>query len=97
MVIQPKHKVDGAEIRKRRQAMGLTAAELGQKIGVSEKHILGIENEYETQRNPSYFVLMDLAELFGCTMDDLTTRRTGEHDGKGKGKKTGRSQNRGSS
>lgn len=58
-------------VRETRTNLGLTRPALARVLGVSSKHILTIE----TGRNaPSLSVLLDLADAFECSIDDLYPR-----------------------
>ena len=56
------------DIRRRREALGLTQKELGARVGVSRQAI----NAVETGKfDPSIHLAYDLARLFGVTIEEL--------------------------
>lgn len=62
-------------VRERRQALGLTQAELGERVGVSRQSINAIE---QGKYIPSLPLAIQLARVFGVGTDDcftLTERR----------------------
>ena len=63
-------------IRKFRESYGLTQSQVAEKIGVS----LDTVSRYETgKREPRASDLMRMAQLFGCSIDDLVkSESTGE-------------------
>lgn len=58
----------GENLREHRIAVGLTQAQLAQKIGVSKACIGMWENN---DRKPDIISLKQLANIFGCTTDEL--------------------------
>jgi transcriptional regulator with XRE-family HTH domain len=62
--------INGAEVRSRRRSAGLTLQELGERIGCSRSHLSEIEAGRKT---PSLPLAAELAEAFGCKVDDLLT------------------------
>lgn len=56
------------DIRNRRKAMGMTQAKLSEKLGCSA--ITVCQWEIGT-RTPGIETLVKLADIFGCTVDDL--------------------------
>lgn len=56
------------QIRRRREALGLTQKELGARVGVSRQAI----NAVETGKfDPSIHLAYELAQLFGVTIEEL--------------------------
>ena len=53
------------------QAKGLNNSELARKIGVTEKHVRDILGGI---KQPSLARASELAELMGCSIDDLVER-----------------------
>ncbi len=58
----------GRRIRQTRRAKGLTQKKLGDRIGISDRHISSIENGRE---NPGFELLIRLCEALGVTPDYL--------------------------
>ena len=58
----------GAVIKAARNKKGWTQGELGEKIGVGERHIMGIENE---GKFPSYEVLYSLVHELNIPGDNV--------------------------
>lgn len=58
----------GANIRDRREALGLTQAYVAQQAGISQAMLCQIERE---TKNPSLQVGREIARLLSCTVDDL--------------------------
>lgn len=55
-------------IKNKRECLGLTQMELAQRIGVTQ----GAVTQWETgATKPSTDTLMKIAEVFGCTVDEL--------------------------
>ncbi len=59
-------------VRERRQALGLTQAELGEAVGVSRQSINAIE---QGKYIPSLPLALQLARVFGVGTDDCFTLR----------------------
>jgi len=58
-------------IRMRREAMGMTKKGLAEKVGISEQSLAN----WESRRFlPTVQSLCDLADVFGCTVDELLGR-----------------------
>lgn len=56
------------DIKKRRKRLGLTQREMSEKLGVKQNTL----SQYEKgKREPGINMLRKLADLFGCTIDDL--------------------------
>ena len=51
-----------------RRARGLSQEELAQKVGVRRETIGNLENG---KYNPSLKLAMDIAKVFGCTVEEL--------------------------
>ena len=62
----------GTEIRKQRLAKGWTQKELAKLVGVAESTISGYERN---ERVPYLYVIKRLADVLGCTCDDLFGRK----------------------
>ena len=56
------------KIREYRERAGLTQAELAEKVGVRRETLLHLESG---KYNPSLKLAMDLAKLFGVTVEEL--------------------------
>ena len=56
------------KIREYRERAGLTQAELAAKVGVRRETLLHLESG---KYNPSLKLAMDLAKLFGVTVEEL--------------------------
>lgn len=56
-------------IKKRREALGLTPTQLGDRVGVSCSSICQYESGYA---NPTLKTALALASVLGCTVEDLT-------------------------
>lgn len=61
----------GAEIKRRREAIGLTQLELADKLGVSRPLIAQYERG---SKQPTMPIGYEIAAVFGCTVDDLYGR-----------------------
>ena len=59
----------GKNVRIHRTLNGLTQAQLGDMTGVSERMIKFIE---KGQKAPSLFLTMEMAKVFGCSLDEIT-------------------------
>lgn len=57
-------------IKKRRTAMHLTQQKLGERVGVSQSAVGMWESGIRT---PQTKILLKLAEVLGCTVDDLVS------------------------
>lgn len=62
-------KTDGGALRRRRQLLGLTIAELAQQAEYSAHHISQIELGHENA-GPGF--LRKMAQLLGCEIADIT-------------------------
>lgn len=58
----------GINIKRAREAMGLSQYALANKVNVSQEMICQVERG---RKSPSVALLADIAAVFGCTMDDL--------------------------
>lgn len=73
----------GAFLAARRKELGMTQAELAEKMGVTDKAVSKWERDLSC---PDVDALPRLAEIFGVTVDDLLrarardTRENGKHD-----------------
>jgi len=65
---QPRTAALGPNVRRRRNRRGLMAKDLAAQAGLSVSYVCDIENG---RANPSLPVLVKLAELLGCSIDDL--------------------------
>ncbi len=60
------------EIKKRREAEGLSQEELAERLGVDRTMISHIENG---RKDPSVKLLIDIAEVLHCTTDELVAKK----------------------
>lgn len=58
----------GKQIRKRRQAYGITQEAIANQLDVNPSHISNIENG---RANPSLTVLVKIANILSCSVDDF--------------------------
>jgi putative transcriptional regulator len=65
------------EVRKHRQAGGLTQQELAEKVGVTRQTVLSIEKGKYT---PSVALALNLAAVLGVRVEDLFQRNPGDCD-----------------
>lgn len=67
----------GDMILKKRQAAGMTQEQLAAQVPCSRTIIAQYEIGLKT---PSVSIVARLADVFGCTVDELIGRRNDEHD-----------------
>lgn len=67
----------GKMILKKRQAAGMTQEQLAAQVPCSRTIIAQYELGLKT---PSVSIVARLADVFGCTVDELIGRRNDEHD-----------------
>lgn len=67
----------GEMILKKRQAAGMTQERLADQVPCSRTSIAQYELGLKT---PSVSIVARLADVFGCTVDELIGRRNDEHD-----------------
>lgn len=67
----------GEMILKKRQAAGMTQEQLASQVPCSRTTIAQYELGLKT---PSVSIIARLADVFGCTVDELIGRRNDEHD-----------------
>ena len=60
----------GALIAAQRKELGLSQEELAQRVGVRRETIGNLENG---RYNPSLKLAMDIAQVFGATVEDIFT------------------------
>lgn len=60
----------GANIRTRRELLGLHQAVVADRVGISQAMLCQIERE---TKNPSLQVGAEIAKVLGCTLDMLLT------------------------
>jgi putative transcriptional regulator len=65
----------GARVRARRQAVGLTQAQLAQDVGVSRQTIITMESGNYA---PSVFLALRVARALEVTVEDLWASRTSD-------------------
>lgn len=69
----------GKNIKEKRMALGITQSVLAARIGVKASLVWTWENDYS---RPNIFNIWNLADFFGCTIDELCgrgeTQNTGE-------------------
>lgn len=70
MVFEMRNSLDD-NLKKLRLERGLSQAELAQKVNLSQNAIFLFENGL---RVPSLAASMQLADVFGCTLDNLVGR-----------------------
>ena len=58
----------GDLIKRKREELGLSQEELARKVGVRRETIGNLENGKD---NPSLKLAMDIANVFGCTVEEL--------------------------
>lgn len=59
-------------IKKLREAEGLTQTELAERLGVDQSMISHIENG---RKDPGVKLLIDIAEVLHCTTDELVAKK----------------------
>jgi transcriptional regulator with XRE-family HTH domain len=64
-------RIVGENVRRAREAIGLSQEELGDKAGIDRTYVSGVERGV---RNPTVKVLARLAEALGTTPDRLLVR-----------------------
>lgn len=64
-------KTVGQIIKEKRLERGWTQGKLAKKVGVS-KSLIGFYERDQT--TPTIFVMCDMADVFGCTIDELCGR-----------------------
>lgn len=69
----------GEIIAKKRTEKGMCQADLAKKLGVSRVLVLRWENDIHA---PNIFSCWDLADVFGCTIDELCGRKECSNDEK---------------
>lgn len=57
----------GEKLRKARQAAGMTQAQLAEAIGCKQKDV----SRWEAGREPGVLTVKKMAQVLGCSMDDL--------------------------
>lgn len=62
----------GENIKQRRLALGLTAAKTAERLGVAKVMITHWERGHN---NPNLYNAWDLADFFGCSIDELVGRK----------------------
>ena len=67
----------GEMILRKRQAAGMTQEQLASQVPCSRTIIAQYEIGLKT---PSVSIVARLADVFGCTVDELIGRRNDEHD-----------------
>lgn len=67
----------GKMILKKRQAAGMTQEQLAAQVPCSRTIIAQYEIGLKT---PSVSIVARIADVFGCTVDELIGRRNDEHD-----------------
>ena len=67
----------GEMILRKRQAAGMTQEQLAAQVPCSRTIIAQYEIGLKT---PSISIVARLADVFGCTVDELIGRRNDEHD-----------------
>lgn len=67
----------GEMILRKRQAAGMTQEQLAAQVPCSRTIIAQYEIGLKT---PSVSIVARLADVFGCTVDELIGRRNDEHD-----------------
>lgn len=67
----------GETILRKRQAAGMTQEQLAAQVPCSRTIIAQYEIGLKT---PSVSIVARLADVFGCTVDELIGRRNDEHD-----------------
>ena len=61
----------GYNVKIKRTQMGLTTKKLAERVGINPSTISSIENE---KHSPSIFFVEILADIFGCSIDELCGR-----------------------
>lgn len=64
----------GTRLKHFREDSGLTQPELAEKLGINQSNIVRFENGTKV---PTLPLAIQLADVFGCTLDNLVGRRVG--------------------
>lgn len=64
----------GANIRSRREALGLSQVHVAEKAGISQAMLCQIERG---TKNPSLQVSMEIARILECNVEDLANKEAG--------------------
>ena len=62
----------GENLRKKREAKGMTLADISKRTGISVQNVSSYENGYKV---PSLRIVVSLADIYRCTIDELVGRR----------------------
>lgn len=64
--------MNGEVFKRRREELGLTQAELAERLLITQPRLAQIEADY---KEPSVAVVRQAAEIFGCSADELVFGR----------------------
>ena len=62
----------GENLRKKREAKGMTLEDISKRVGISVQNVSSYESGYKV---PSLRVIISLADIYRCTIDELVGRR----------------------
>ena len=63
----------GENIKKLREAKGMTQVQLAEKVGVSQPYIVKIE---QSARSPTIMMIEAIAKALGCTLTELLEKNS---------------------
>ena len=65
--------INGQKLKYLREERGISAAQLGNAVGVNQSMIANMEREF---KKPSVELLARIAEYFGVTVDELIKKKS---------------------
>lgn len=66
--------IDGAEVRRRREALFLTQEELADKAGIHQNTLVSIESPKTGPHRASFGTIKGLAKALGCARDAIIVK-----------------------